>query len=48
MSKVKVRFPNESYPTEIENFKWDEFKLNNKIDNTLFGWYCGTYIAIEQ
>jgi len=45
---AQVRFPNESYPIEIKNFKWDEFKVEKEFDNEVFGWYNNVYIAVKK
>jgi hypothetical protein len=45
MEKVLVRFPNESYPIEME-IDWNEFKIQNEFKDEYFGWYKGTYIAV--
>ena len=45
---VRVTFPNESYPIEVKDFNWDEFKVNNLFDDVVFGWWGDTYIKIHR
>ena len=45
MKKVLVRFPNESYPVEM-NIDWNDFKIEKEFDLEYFGWYKGTYISV--
>lgn len=48
MSEVKIRFPNESFPITVPNFKWEEFNVENVYDNEVFGWWGDTYVAIAR
>lgn len=45
---MKVTFPNESYPVEVSNFKWNEFKPTNIFEDVVFGWWGDTYIKISK
>jgi len=45
---MKVTFPNESYPINVPNFNWDEFKVENIFDDVVFGWWGDTYIKISR
>mgnify|MGYP001064760327 CR=1 FL=1 len=44
--KVRVRFPNESEYVEINNFDWDDFRVDKDFGKTMFGWYNGTYVEV--
>tara|TARA_R110000796_G_scaffold82592_1_gene181036 strand:- start:68738 stop:68944 length:207 start_codon:yes stop_codon:yes gene_type:complete len=48
MNEVKVRFPNESFPIEIPNFKWEEFKTDKVFNNEVFGWWGDVYVGIAR
>ncbi len=48
MEKVRVTFPNESYPIIVENFDWEEFKIGNIFDDVVFGWWGDTYIKTPK
>jgi len=45
---MNVTFPNESYPIDVPNFKWDEFKTERIFDDVVFGWWGDTYIKISK
>jgi len=44
---MKVRFPNESFPEEME-IDMNEFVMDKEFDKQIFGWYLGHYISIEK
>ena len=44
---IPVRFPNESTYQKIP-FKWNEFKVENIFDDTVFGWYGEIYINVKR
>ena len=46
-TKVKVRFPNESYFEEME-INMSEFKPSTDFDDEVFGWYGDIYISIKK
>jgi hypothetical protein len=46
-TKVKVRFPNESYFEEME-INMSDFKPNTEFDDEVFGWYGDVYISIKK
>ena len=45
---VRIVFPNESCAIEIEDFNWNEFKVNNIFDDVVFGWWGDTYIKMSR
>jgi len=45
---MKVTFPNESYPIDVPNFNWEEFKVENIFDGVVFGWWGDTYIKVDR
>ena len=45
--KQMVRFPNESYPVEM-NLEKFEFQFDRESDSEIFGWYKGNYIALQK
>jgi len=47
-SKVRVRFPNESYPLEVEDFKIEDFKISKKFDDEIFGYWIDSYVAVNR
>jgi hypothetical protein len=47
MTKLKIRFPNESFFGEIL-INLDEFQSVNEFDEEIFGWYNNTYISIKK
>lgn len=47
MTKLKIRFPNESFFEEIL-INLDEFQPVNEFDEEVFGWYNNTYISIKK
>ena len=47
MTKLKIRFPNESFFGEIL-INLDEFQPVNEFDEEIFGWYNNTYISIKK
>ncbi len=47
MSKdTKVRFPNMPTYDNVSNFKWEDFKVEKEIGNSLFGWYDDIYVEV--
>jgi hypothetical protein len=46
--KTRVRFPNESFPIDIPNFKWDEFKTTKIFDSEVFGWWGNIYVSVNR
>ena len=46
-TKVKMRFPNESYFDEV-TIDMNEFKPENEFDSEVFGWYKNTYVSISK
>lgn len=47
MTKLKIRFPNESFFEEI-SLNLDDFRPVNEFDEEVFGWYHNTYISIKK
>jgi len=47
MEKKNVRFPNESYFTEIE-IDMSRFRPEITFGNETFGWYGDLYISIKS
>ncbi len=47
MTKVKMRFPNESYFEDVI-INMGEFKPENEFDTEVFGWYKNTYVSISK
>ena len=47
MTKVKMRFPNESCFDEI-TIDINEFKPEKEFDTEVFGWYKNTYVSISK
>ena len=47
MTKVKMRFPNESFFDEV-TIDMNEFKPENEFDSEVFGWYKNTYVSISK
>ena len=46
-TKVKMRFPNESFFDEV-TIDMNEFKPENEFDSEVFGWYKNTYVSISK
>ena len=46
-TKVKVRFPNESYFEEME-INMNDFKPNTEFEDEVFGWYGDIYVSIKK
>lgn len=47
MTKVKMRFPNESYFDDV-TINMDEFKPEKMFKDEIFGWYKGVYVSISK
>ena len=47
MTKLKIRFPNESFFEELL-INLDEFQPVNEFEEEVFGWYNETYISIKK
>lgn len=47
MTKVGVRFPNESYFEEVP-IDLNKFKPEKDFENETFGWYKGNYISLRK
>lgn len=47
MTKVKMRFPNESCFEDVI-INMSEFKPENEFDTEVFGWYKNTYVSISK
>ena len=47
MTKLKIRFPNESFFEELL-INLDEFQPVNEFNEEIFGWYKNTYISIKK
>ena len=45
--KVKIRFPNESFQTEIDGFKKEEFKYIKRFKNEILGEWRGAYVFVD-
>ena len=45
---VRVRFPNESFYTEIESFNTSAFKMESEFDTCVFGWWNGVMVSIVK
>ena len=48
MKITNIRFPNESSYVGVENFKWDEFKVEHTYEKCMFGWYGDIYISVYE
>jgi len=50
MGKIKVRFPNESYPIDVpeSNFNIKEFVVTNIFKNEVFGKWGNITVAIDR
>jgi len=48
LSKVRVRFSNESTYDIIENFKSENFDLIKEFDYDLYGKYNGEYVMVNK
>mgnify|MGYP001179955479 CR=1 FL=1 len=46
--KARVRFPNESEYTVVENFKFSDFKFEEEYDYDVFGKYKGTHVMLNK
>lgn len=46
--KIKVRFPNESYFVEINNFNGNKFKPKSIFKDEVFGKYFGMTISVPR
>ena len=47
MTKVKMRFPNESCFDDV-TINMDEFKPEKEFKDEVFGWYKNTYVSISK
>lgn len=47
MTKVKMRFPNESYFEDVI-INMNDFKPENEFQDEVFGWYKNTYVSISK
>lgn len=47
MTKLKIRFPNESFFEELL-INLDEFQPVKEFDEEIFGWYKTVYISIKK
>jgi hypothetical protein len=47
MTKLKIRFPNESFFEELL-INLDEFQPVKEFNEEIFGWYNNTYISIKK
>ena len=47
MTKVKMRFPNESYFNDF-TINMNEFKPEKEFNDEVFGWYKNTYVSISK
>ena len=47
MTKVKMRFPNESYFEDV-TIDMNEFKPEHEFKDETFGWYKNTYVSISK
>ena len=47
MTKVKMRFPNESYFEDV-TIDINEFKPEQEFNDETFGWYKNTYVSISK
>ena len=47
MTKVKMRFPNESCFDDI-TINMNEFKPEQEFKDEVFGWYKNTYVSISK
>jgi hypothetical protein len=46
-TKVKMRFPNESYFEDV-TIDMNEFKPEQDFSDETFGWYKNTYVSISK
>jgi hypothetical protein len=46
-TKVKMRFPNESYFEDV-TINMNEFKPEQEFKDETFGWYKNTYVSISK
>ena len=47
MTKVKMRFPNESYFEDV-TIDMNEFKPEQEFNDETFGWWKNTYVSISK
>jgi len=47
MTKVKIRFPNESIYDEI-SINLNDFKVDKEFDDEIYGWYQNTYVSLKK
>ena len=45
---MEITFPNDSYPIDVPNFDWENFKAEKIFDECVFGWWGGVYIKITR
>ena len=47
ITKVKIRFPNESIYDEI-SINLNDFKVDKEFDDEIYGWYQNTYVSLKK